>query len=106
MNVPETGLSQAIEELRRELYEAQALSASQQFVFGIEEVQLELLLELRETKRGSGGFAFGVLTGSIGKEQAHAASHKLILKLSVKDLAAAGSSPNINDSESANWGDI
>jgi len=93
------GLAAAIEELRQELYEAQRLGAAQQFAFGVEEAELELQLELRDSAKGDGKLTFGVATVGVGGEQGTVRTHKLTLKLSVKDRAAAGTAPEIGDDE-------
>ncbi|MER5877829.1 MULTISPECIES: trypco2 family protein [unclassified Streptomyces] len=93
------GLAAAIEELRQELYEVQRLGAHQQFGFGVEEAQLELQLELRETAKADGKLAFGVVAVSAGGEQSSVRTHKLVLKLSVNDRARGGARPQIGDDE-------
>ncbi|KJK53813.1 trypco2 family protein [Streptomyces sp. NRRL F-4428] len=93
------GLAAAIEELRQELYEAQRLGAHEQFAFGVEEAELELLLELRESVKGDGKLSFGVLTVGAGGERTTVRTHKLKLKLSAKDRATGGAPPEIGDDE-------
>ncbi|MDX3385307.1 hypothetical protein PV682_28100 [Streptomyces niveiscabiei] len=93
------GLAAAIEELRQELYEAQRLGANQQFAFGVEEAQLELQLELRKSAKGDGKVGFGVVAVGAAGEQASVRTHKLTLKLSVKDRAAGGATPEVGDDE-------
>ncbi|KND33535.1 trypco2 family protein [Streptomyces acidiscabies] len=97
--MPTIGLAAAIEELRQELYEAQRLGSDQQFAFGVEEAQLELQLELRKSAKGDGKLSFGVVAVGGGGEQASVRTHKLTLKLSVKDRAAGGTSPEVGDDE-------
>ncbi|MFF0226769.1 trypco2 family protein [Streptomyces sp. NPDC004629] len=97
------GLAAAIEELRQELYLAQNAGARQQLAFEIEEAQLELLLELRNEGRGEGKLTFGVATvnasGSLGSTR----THKLTLKLKVKDRATAGGQVDVGAEESGSW---
>jgi hypothetical protein len=50
----ETGVAAAIEELRKELYQAQVLGADQQLAFVVEEGELELQLQLRNNGKGDG----------------------------------------------------
>ncbi|MFL3870561.1 hypothetical protein LT966_28665 [Streptomyces griseobrunneus] len=97
------GLTAAIEELRQELYRAQALGADQQFTFGIEEAELELQLELRESGKGDGKLSFGVAAVGAGAELSTVRTHRLTLKLSVRDRARSGSSPEISDTENGSW---
>ncbi|WP_231905599.1 trypco2 family protein [Streptomyces davaonensis] len=97
------GLAAAIEELRRELYEAQDQGAHQQFAFEIEEAELELMLELRDDVKGDGKLQFGVVT--VGGERAHSSvrGHKLTLRLQVKDRATGGAIPLISSDRSGSW---
>ncbi|MEU7640803.1 trypco2 family protein [Streptomyces sp. NPDC039016] len=97
------GLAAALEELREELYQAQVLGAGQQFAFAVEEAELELLLELRSTGKGDGKLTFGVATAGLSGEQSTVRSHKLKLKLSVRDRATGGTSPEISDDEPGSW---
>ncbi|MEU0965161.1 trypco2 family protein [Streptomyces sp. NPDC005917] len=97
------GLAAAIEELRQELYEAQDRGAREQFAFEIQEAQLELLLELRDDVKGGGKLQFGVATASGGAERSSARSHKLTLKLQIKDRATGGGSPEIGGQRSGSW---
>ncbi|MFE6866684.1 trypco2 family protein [Kitasatospora sp. NPDC057692] len=83
----EIGLAAAIEELRQELYQAQDAGAQEQFAFEVEEAQLELLLELRSDVRPEGKLSFGVATVGVGGTSATARTHKLVLKLKVRDRA-------------------
>ncbi|QIZ00519.1 trypco2 family protein [Streptomyces sp. S1D4-11] len=100
-----TGLAAAIEELRQELYKAQDQGARQQFAFQIEEAQLELLLELRDEGKGDGKLQFGVATVSAGGSHSSARTHKLTLKLHVKDRAMGGTNPEISHDASGAWDD-
>ncbi|MEV8626917.1 trypco2 family protein [Streptomyces sp. NPDC051079] len=93
------GLAAAVEELRQELYEAQRLGAHEQFVFGVEEAELELQLELRDSAKGDGKLSFGVVTVGAGAEHSTVRTHKLTLKLSVRNRAIGGARPEIGDDE-------
>ncbi|WP_101255816.1 trypco2 family protein [Streptomyces barkulensis] len=97
------GLAAAIEELRQELYQAQALGSDQQFAFGVEEAELEILLELRDSGKGDGKLSFGVATVGVGGGHSTVRTHKLTLRLSVRDRAVGGSSPDISDDETGSW---
>ncbi|MCX5163708.1 hypothetical protein OOK39_31240 [Streptomyces sp. NBC_00264] len=99
------GLAAAIEELRQELYQAQDQGSGEQFSFQVEEAQLELTLELRHTGQADGKVEFGVVRGGIGGTRASGRTHKLTLKLKVKDRAAGGSSPEISHNRSGSWDD-
>ncbi|MGW6534711.1 trypco2 family protein [Streptomyces sp. NPDC055051] len=96
-------LAEAIEDLRQELYAAQDLGKDQQFAFTVEEAELELLLELRDSGKADGRLTFGVATVGAGGERAAARTHRLTLKLAIRDRAAGGTSPEISDDESGSW---
>ncbi|MCF6522720.1 trypco2 family protein [Streptomyces sp. JJ36] len=97
------GLAAAIEELRRELYEAQACGADQQFAFSVEEAELELQLELRNSVKGDGKLSFGVVSVGGGGDHSSVRTHKLTLRLAVRDRAAGGAGPEIGDDEAGSW---
>ncbi|QJS99119.1 hypothetical protein G9272_01240 [Streptomyces asoensis] len=101
----EIGLAAAIEELRQELYQAQEAGIREQFAFEVEEAQLELILELRSDVRPEGKLSFGLATVGVGGTSASARTHKLILKLKVKDQALGDRNATVNaDGESGSVG--
>ncbi|MGW0993983.1 trypco2 family protein [Streptomyces sp. NPDC002523] len=93
----EVGLAAAIAELRQELYDAQSEGVGEQFAFEIEEAQLELTLELREQGQLGGKVSFGVATVDANGSQGSARTHKLVLKLKVKDRAVGGQLAEVSD---------
>lgn len=95
----EMGLTAALDELRNELYAAQDSGVNQQFGFEIEEAQLELLVELRKENKVGGKLRFSVAEASLDRTSASARTHKLTLKLKIKDRAAGGGSPEISHEE-------
>jgi hypothetical protein len=97
--VAEVGLAAAIAELRQELYDAQSEGAGEQFAFEIEEAQLELTLELREQGQLGGKLGFGVVTVEANGNQSSARTHKLVLKLKVKDRATGGQLAEVSDED-------
>lgn len=99
----EMGLAAAIEELREELYAAQDRGANQQFRFEIEEAQLELLLELRKDGKLGGRLRFGVADADLNRTISSARTHKLTLRLKIKDRAAGGDNPEISQEEAGSW---
>ena len=103
-NKAEMGLAAAIEELREQLYIAQDKGANQQFGFEIQEAQLELLLELRKDIKVGGKLRFGVADTGLDRTTASARTHKLTLKLKIKDRAAGGSTPEISHEEADSGG--
>ncbi|MCX4671849.1 hypothetical protein OG453_35080 [Streptomyces sp. NBC_01381] len=84
------GLAEALETLRAELDAAQSAGARRRLRFEIEEATLELLLELRSDIRPGMKLAFGVVTAEVGGARGSARTHKLTLKLKVRDEALGG----------------
>lgn len=103
VRVSTIGLAAAIEELRQELYQAQDSGSGQQFAFTVEEAELELLLELRNNVNGEGKLGFGVVSVGVGGGHESVRTHKLTLRLKVKDRATGGASPDISDDEAGSW---
>lgn len=97
------GLAEAIEQLRRELGEAQDAGANQQLRFEVAEVEIELLVELR--KEGSAKASFGVLAIGAEGKIASSKTHRLKLKLNVKDEALGGRNVEVNDDRERPWDD-
>ncbi|MFI1002475.1 trypco2 family protein [Streptomyces galbus] len=101
--MPAISLAEAIDDLRQELYVAQDLGKDQQFAFTVEEAELELLLELRDSGKADGRLTFGVAVVGAGGEHATVRTHRLKLKLAIRDRAAGGTNPQISDDESGSW---
>nr|BFD96354.1 hypothetical protein KitaXyl93_77140 [Kitasatospora sp. Xyl93] len=97
------GLAAAIEELRQELYTAQDQGIDEQFRFEVEEAQLELLLDLRKDDKVGGKLRFGVIEVNGGHTNTTTRTHKLTLKLKIKDKAAGDSNPEISHEETGSW---
>ncbi|PWI05122.1 hypothetical protein DIZ27_41285 [Streptomyces sp. NWU339] len=98
-----TGLAQAIESLRAELGVAQDAGAHQQLRFEIEEAHLELLLELRRDVKPGVKLQFGVVTAGVDASVASARTHRLTLKLKVRDEALGGRNAEVNRQQLRPW---
>ncbi|MFD2687736.1 trypco2 family protein [Streptomyces phyllanthi] len=103
VEVEGTGLAQAIEDLRAELGVAQDAGANQQLRFEIEEAHLELLLELRRDVRPGAKFSFGVVTAGVDGAFSTARTHRLTLKLKVRDEALGGRNAEVNRQQARPW---
>ncbi|MFF1918073.1 trypco2 family protein [Streptomyces sp. NPDC058239] len=103
IEVEGTGLARAIEALRAELGIAQDAGANQQLRFEIEEAQLELLLELRKDVKPGVKLAFGVVTAGVDGGVASTRTHRLTLKLKVRDEALGGRNAEVNRPQSRPW---
>ncbi|WP_371552497.1 hypothetical protein OG266_44015 [Streptomyces sp. NBC_00554] len=97
------GVAQAIEQLRRELGEAQDAGANQQLRFEIAEVQMELLVELREEGGPEAKVSFGVLSVGAGAKVGRAHTHRLTLKLNVRDEALGGRTAHVTRQQDRDW---
>ncbi|MEU4173326.1 trypco2 family protein [Streptomyces sp. NPDC026665] len=98
------GLAEALETLRAELDAAQAAGARRRLRFEIDEASLELLLELRSDIRPGMKLAFGVVTADLGGERGSSRTHKLTLKLKVRDEALGGRNAQVRETPKQQWG--
>jgi hypothetical protein len=97
------GLARALEELRRELGEAQSAGAHQQLRFEVEEATVELQLELRRDAKAAAGISFGVATIGADGSAASARTHRLTLRLRVRDEALGGRNAEVNSRQDRAW---
>jgi hypothetical protein len=97
------GLAEAIALLRDELAQAQDAGQGHQFRFEIAEAEVEFLVEVGSEGGVDGKVAFGVLSvGGQGKAS-HADSHRLRLKLKIKDAATGGRTLEVGRDEVGKW---
>ncbi|MFI6467999.1 trypco2 family protein [Streptomyces sp. NPDC050538] len=97
------GLAEALETLRAELDAAQSAGARRRLRFEIEEASLELLLELRSDVRPGMKLAFGVVTADVGGARGSTRTHKLTLKLKVRDEALGGRNAEVREERKQRW---
>ncbi|MEU1274061.1 trypco2 family protein [Streptomyces sp. NPDC005799] len=97
------GLAEALETLRAELDAAQEAGARRRLRFEIEEATLELLLELRSDVRPGVKLAFGVVSADLGAERGSSRTHKLTLKLKVRDEALGGRNTQVRETRKEQW---
>ncbi|MGA5197475.1 trypco2 family protein [Streptomyces exfoliatus] len=87
-------LSEALRELRNELYEAQAEGAHEQFRFEVEQAELTLEVEFRRDGNGKVKVDVGALGAKVGAEgggaQGTTQRQTLTLTLQVRDEALGG----------------
>ncbi len=99
------GLSQALEVLRDELGVAQDAAQDQQLQFRVTEVEMEFLVESRSEGGVDGKVVLGVVTlGGAGKV-ARADTHRLRVKLDVKDAATGGVPVDVRRRQARPWGE-
>ncbi|MEU4496997.1 trypco2 family protein [Streptomyces sp. NPDC023998] len=99
------GLAEAIEQLRRELGDAQDLGAHQQLRFEVSEVEMELLVELHKELEPEAKVSFGVVSVGAGTTVGSSHTHRLTLRLNVRDEALGGSKARVNRSQERAWGE-
>lgn len=99
----EIGVAEAIEQLRAELGRAQDAGADQQLSFEITEVEIELLVELRKEAGPEAKAAFGVVSFGVGAKMSHGNTHKLKLKLNIRDEALGGRNVRVHDDQERSW---
>ncbi|KUJ54503.1 hypothetical protein ACZ90_65960 [Streptomyces albus subsp. albus] len=78
-------ITEAIEQLRTQLAEAQEKGRDARLQFRITEVEMEFLIEAREDAGGSGGVRLGVVKLGADGKVSHGSTHRLRLKLDVED---------------------
>ncbi|MEV5321804.1 trypco2 family protein [Streptomyces sp. NPDC052687] len=95
-------LSEALGELRRELYAAQAAGSDQQFRFEVEQAELSLEVEFRRDANGGVKVEVGLPGAKIGGEAGSGAGstrrQMLTLTLQVRDEALGGQRARIRRS--------
>jgi len=97
------GLAEAIERLRSELGEAQDAAANKQLRFEVVEVEMELLVELRKEGGSNAKATFGVVSFGADGKVSKGTTHKLKLKLNVRDEALGGRHAEVSGDRSHAW---
>jgi hypothetical protein len=97
------GLSQALAMLRDELAQAQDAGTGHQFRFEIAEAEVEFLVEFDAEGGAEAGGNIGVVTVKAGGKVSRADTHRLRLKLLVKDAAAGGRNLEVNQDQARPW---
>jgi len=97
------GLAEALAMLRDELSRAQEAGAGHQFRFEIAEAEVEFLVEVDAEGGGEAGGNIGVVALKAGGKVSRADSHRVRLKLMVKDAATGGRNLEVGRRESSGW---
>jgi hypothetical protein len=97
------GLAKVLAMLRRELAQAQDEGAGHQFRFEITEAEAELLVEIDAEGGAEAGGSIGVVTLKAGGQVSRADTHRLTLKLQVKDEATGGRNLEVRRDQSRDW---
>jgi hypothetical protein len=78
-------ITEAIEQLRTQLANAQENGKDARLQFRITEVEMEFLVEVRKDAGGSGGVQLGVVKLGADGRVSQGTTHRLRLKLDVRD---------------------
>lgn len=97
------GLAKALAMLRDELAQAQDDGAGHQFRFEITEAEVEFLVEVDAEGGGEAGGNIGVLALKTSGKVSRADTHRLRLKLLIKDAAAGGRNLEVNRGRTRDW---
>jgi Trypsin-co-occurring domain 2 len=97
------GLAKALAMLRDQLSLAQDEGAGHQFRFEITEAEVEFLVEVDAEGGGEAGGNIGVVAVKAGGKVSRADTHRLRLKLLVKDAAIGGRNLEVNRGQARSW---
>ncbi|WP_431775207.1 trypco2 family protein [Streptomyces cucumeris] len=84
-------ISEAIEQLRTQLTDAQEYGKDARLQFHIAEVEMEFLVEVRQDAGASGGVRLGVVKLGADAKVSQGTTHRLRLKLDVHDTLTGDS---------------
>jgi hypothetical protein len=97
------GLAKALRLLREELATAQEEGQDHQFRFEITGADVEFLVEIDSEGGLEGKAGFGVVSVGAGSKVSRADTHRLRLKLNVKDAATGGRNLEVRRDEARSW---
>ena len=97
------GLAKALAMLRDELAQAQDEGAGHQFRFEITEAEAEFLIEFDTEGGAKAGGSIGVVTLEARGKVSRAETHRLTLKLHIKDAATGGRNLEVHRDENRAW---
>jgi hypothetical protein len=97
------GLAKALAMLRQELAQAQDEGEGHQFRFEITEAEAEFLVEIDAEGGAQAGGSIGVVTLKAGGKVSRADTHRLTLKLRIKDEATGGRNLEVHRDHGRRW---
>jgi Trypsin-co-occurring domain 2 len=97
------GLAKALAMLRKELAQAQDEGEGHQFRFEITEAEAEFLIEIDAEGGTEAGGSIGVVSLKAGGKVSRADTHRLKLKLNIKDAATGGRNLEVNRDQARSW---
>ena len=96
-------MAEALGLLREELAAAQDEGQNHQFRFEITGVDVEFLVEVDAGGGLEGKAGFGVVSVGAGGRVSRADTHRLLLKLNIKDAATGGRNLEVSRGEVPGW---
>ena len=97
------GLAKALSMLRQELAQAQDEGQGHQFRFEITEAEAEFLVEINAEGSAEACGSIGVVTLKAGGQVSRADTHRLTLKLRIKDEATGGRNLEVHRDQARSW---
>lgn len=97
------GLPEALSLLRQELAEAQDAGQGHQFRFEVVEAEIEFLMVVAAEGGAGAKVTFGVVLVGGGGKVSRSDTHRLRLKLNVKDAAAGDRNLEVRGRKTRSW---
>jgi Trypsin-co-occurring domain 2 len=97
------GLAKALAMLRQELAQAQDEGEGYQFRFEITEAEAEFLIEIDAEGGAEAGGTIGVVSFKAAGKVSRADTHRLKLKLHIKDAATGGRNLEVHRDQARDW---
>jgi hypothetical protein len=97
------GLAKALAMLRQELARAQDEGEGHQFRFEITDAEVEFLVEVDAEGGAEAGGNIGVIALKAGGKVSRADTHRLKLKLRIKDAATGGRNLEVHRDQAGSW---
>ncbi|MFE0522980.1 trypco2 family protein [Streptomyces sp. NPDC058954] len=98
-------VANALDDLRRQLYQAQDAGVGQQFQFEVEKAELHLEVQIRKDATGKAKLSIGAAAVEAGGAAGQTRSHRLVLTLNVRDNAV-DDRVRIRQEERTPWSEI
>jgi hypothetical protein len=96
-------LAKALAMLRKELAQAQDEGDGHQFRFEITEAEAEFLVQIDAEGGTEAGGSIGVVTLKAGGKVSRADTHRVTLKMHIKDAATGGRNLEVHDNDHRSW---
>ncbi|MFJ1709805.1 trypco2 family protein [Kitasatospora sp. NPDC088346] len=98
-------VANALDDLRRQLYQAQDAGAGHQVQFEVEKAELHLEVQIRKDAAGKAKLSIGAAGAEVGGGAGQTRTHRLVLVLNVRDNAV-NDRARIRQEERRSWSEI